>query len=55
VAKPLDVKYKSALNKSFDEPREIFALANVIREEFDRLILVCRMLGPNLSNDILNA
>ncbi len=53
AAKPLDAKFKSALRKTSQEPKEILALARVIHEQFSHLLMVCRVAGPALSYEIL--
>jgi len=53
AAKPLEDKFKVALHRTSEEPKEILALARVIYEQFSQLLMVCRMAGPDLSYDIL--
>jgi uncharacterized protein YutE (UPF0331/DUF86 family) len=53
VAKPLEAKYKLAFHRMTEEPKELLALAHVIFDQFSHVLMVCRMVGPNLSYEIL--
>jgi hypothetical protein len=54
AAKPLEDKFKAALHRTSEEPKEILAFARVIYEQFSHLLTVCRAAGSALSYEILN-